>query len=191
MSMRVKLTLPRVAAVVALAAVVGVAATGTAAGLAKKKKVVLPTYTGVVSIEGTAPTGTDPTTAGNQYWIGTSISIPRAKKALQPGDVGVLGGGVENPGCTGSYGHPTASKGLLCIYPAFSPVPPGYHWPPADSATAEFMEIYNLANPSGEGFWEVWPYVVGNGRYGARLRLQAAGPGPVRFTATWAYKPAQ
>ena len=189
--MRVKLTLPRVAAVAALTAVLGVAATGTAAGLAKKKKAPPVTSYGVVSIEGTAPAGTDPTTAANQYWIGTSISIPKARKGLQPGDVGVLGGGVEIPDCTGSYTHPTAPKGKLCIYPASAPVAPGYVWPPPSSADAEFMEIYNLANPSGEGSWEVWPYIVGNGRLGVRLRLQADGPGPFRFTATWAYTPAK
>jgi hypothetical protein len=153
------------------------------------------TYTGSIAVEGTAPAGTvtaAPTT-GNpdlRYWIGTGVSIPGGKQIFQNGDVGVTGGALENPDCDGTFDVPTAPPGALCIYP-------GREIHVADPAdpndvdiTADEAEIVNIAK-NGEGNLQVMPWLTGsNGRYGARVEIQANGPGVVRFAATWAYTPA-
>jgi hypothetical protein len=177
--MRVHLTLPRVLAVSALAAAVGLAASSTAVGLGKTKRP--PTYTGVISIEGSAPAGTVTNDPALQVWGGGSISIPRARHRLQPGDVGVLAGGVEVPECSGSFSRPTAPAGKICIYPGVE----GGTTDPTD----DLADVLNVAK-NGEGAYEATPYIVGSGRYGARISVLAAGPGRFKFTATWAYTPA-
>ena len=40
---------------------------------------------------------------------------------------------------------------------------------------------------NGEGAFEATPWIVGTGRLGVRVEVQAAAAGRVRFTATWAY----
>jgi hypothetical protein len=168
------LTISRAAGVAALAVVLGVAATGTAFGTAKKPKPVT-TY-GVVSVDSTAPAGTDPKTA--PFWLGTSISIPKARHAMQQGDAGVLGGELENPSCQGSFTHPSAPKGTLCIYPGLED----------PDNTNDFADVTNVAK-NGEGSYEALPFVIGNGKFGVRLAVEAAAAGRFRFTATWAYTP--
>src|SRR5262245_35993323 len=133
------------------------------------------TYRGVFAVEGTAPTGTDPTTT--PYFLGGGITLPFSKTPLTPGDAGVIGGGLEPPDCDGDFLHPTAPKGRLCIYPG---VEAGGD---VDNDEADVLNVLK----NGEGAFEATPSVIGGGNLGVRVSVQAAAPGRVKFSATWAY----
>ena len=142
------------------------------------------TYYGSVGFEGyadpltvTSVTATSP--AGSHITQGGAvISLPRLTTPLEMGDAGIVGGGLEPPGCDGSFDNPTAPPGVLCIYP-------GHASTEADQ-TADTADILNI-NQTGEAAWDVNPYVLGAGRFGVRLEGTAAGPGRFKFFATWAY----
>jgi hypothetical protein len=133
------------------------------------------TYRGVFVVEDTAPAGTDPATA--PFFIGGGISLPFSKKPLTPGDAGVIGGGLEPPDCDGDFNHPSAPPGRLCIYPG---TPAGGD---VDNDEADVLNVLK----NGEGAWEATPFVIAGGNFGVRVSVQAAGPGRVKFSATWAY----
>jgi hypothetical protein len=169
------------------------------------------TYYGVVGFEGTAPAGTvpdgngvlDPAADGgsqtyykdaggvavlraNPYWIGGTITLPRSTKPIQPGDVSIAGGGIENADCTGTYANPTAPVGLLCIYPgAERDNDPASVTDPTtvgDVATID-AEVLNVFK-NGEGALDATPYLIGNGTTGVRIEVQAGFPRYVHQTCT-------
>ncbi len=135
------------------------------------------TYRGVFATEGTAPTGTDPAVPANVFFVGGGITLPWSSKVLESGDAGVVGGGLEPPDCDGSFQAPTAPAGILCIYPGFAVG--------GDVDTDEADVVNVLKN--GEGAYEATPYIVSGGHLGVRVEVQAAAPGRVKFSATWAY----
>jgi len=135
------------------------------------------TYTGVVSVESTAPAGTATADPTKQFRIGTGITLPQLAKRLAGDHVGVLGGGLELPDCVGDNQHPTAPPGELCIYPGVSA---------GGDVSATEADIQNVAL-NGEGAFEVVGYPLVDGLNGARIEVLAAGPGVVRFSAAWAY----
>jgi hypothetical protein len=145
------------------------------------------TYTGVISVEGTAPGAIDEygygATLAQPFYVGTSITLPYAAKGIESGDASVQGGGIENPGCEGTFEKPTAGPGLLCIYP-------GHEVDAEADIDANAAEILNILK-NGEGAIDATPYMINGGKQGVRLEVRAAAAGPVRFSATWAYQPAK
>ncbi len=133
------------------------------------------TYRGVFYVEGTAPTGTDPATL--PFFIGAGLSLPFAKQGLEPGDASITGGGIESPDCEGTFADPTAPKGKLCIYPGAEA---------GGDISADEADVLNVLK-NGEGAFEATPFIVGSGRLGVRVSVQAAAPGRVKFGGTWAY----
>jgi hypothetical protein len=135
------------------------------------------TYRGVIAVEGTAPVGTDAKTPATSYFVGDGITLPWTTVAMEPGDAGVVGGGLEQPDCEGHFGNPTAPAGKLCIYPGnFS----------GGEINDDEADVLNVLK-NGEGALEATPWIVGSGHLGVRVEVQAAAPGRVKFTATWAY----
>ena len=135
------------------------------------------TYRGVFAVEGTAPVGTDPAVAANTFFIGGGLSLPWSSKVLEPGDAGVIGGGLEVPDCEGSFENPTAPPGKLCIYPGLEPI---------GDVSADEADILNVLK-NGEGALEATPWIIAGGHLGVRVEVQAAAAGRVKFAATWAY----
>jgi hypothetical protein len=135
------------------------------------------TYRGVFAVEGTAPAVTDPTVPANVYFIGGGLTLPWSSKVLEPGDAGILGGGLEVPDCEGDFTTPTAPPGKLCIYPGFAS---------GGEINDDEADVLNVLK-NGEGALEATPYVISGGHVGVRIEVQAAAPGRVKFAATWAY----
>ena len=110
---------------------------------------------------------------------GASASFPLPlPKRLSLTNFGIVGGGVEDPECNGSFEKPTAPPGHLCIYPGNAK---GFY-------SEEEAEIQNIAK-NGEGNWDVMAYVASGtaGRYGFRIEAKANTAGPAKFFASWAY----
>ncbi len=168
-------------------------------------------YTGVFGVEGTVPAGTvpdgngvlDPAADGgsqtyykdaagvkvlraNPFWIGGTITLPRAAKAIQPGDVSIAGGGIENADCDGTYANPTAPAGLLCIYPGpqrdNDPTSVTDPTTLGDVATID-AEVLNVFK-NGEGALDATPYLIADGTNGVRIEIQAGFPRFVHQTCT-------
>jgi hypothetical protein len=135
------------------------------------------TYRGVFAVEGTAPAGTDPTVPANVYFVGGGLTLPWSSKVLEPGDAGVVGGGLEVPDCEGSFATPTAPRGKLCIYPGLEQ---------GGEISTDEADVLNVLK-NGEGALEATPWIVSGGHLGVRIEVQAAAPGRVKFAATWAY----
>lgn len=106
-----------------------------------------------------------------------SFPLPLPKR-LSLTNLGIVGGGVEDPTCDGSFEKPTAEPGHLCIYPGHEV---GYY-------SANEAEVQNI-NKNGEGNYDVIAYVGSGlaGRYGFRIEAKAATAGPAKFYASWAY----
>ena len=106
-----------------------------------------------------------------------SFPLPLPKR-LSLTNFGIVGGGVEDPECSGSFEKPTAPAGHLCIYPGKEK---GYY-------SEDEAEIQNIAK-NGEGNWDVMAYVANGvaGRYGFRIEAKADKAGAAKFFASWAY----
>ena len=106
-----------------------------------------------------------------------SFPLPLPKR-ISLTNVGIVGGGVEDPECTGSYEKPSAPAGHLCIYPGNKV---GYY-------SADEAEVQNISL-NGEGNYDAYVYLLSGvaGRYGFRIEAKANTAGPAKFYASWAY----
>lgn len=123
--------------------------------------------------------GTQWTAAAANSLSGTTASFPLPlPKRISLTSFGIVGGGVEDPECTGKYEQPTAPAGHLCIYPGHVE---GYY-------SKDEAEVSNIAL-NGEGNWDVNAYVLSGvaGRYGFRIEAKAKAAGAAKFFASWAY----
>jgi len=110
---------------------------------------------------------------------GVAVSFPLPlPKRVPLTNIGIVGGGVENPECTGSYEKPSAPAGHLCIYPGHTV---GYY-------SADEAEVQNISK-NGEGNLDAYVYLLSGvaGRYGFRIEAKANTAGPAKFYASWAY----
>ena len=109
--------------------------------------------------------------------LGPRWPLPLPKR-LNLTSFGIVGGGVEDPECGGTYEKPTAPAGHLCIYPGHTP---GYY-------SNDESEVTNI-NLNGEGNFDAVAYVLSGvaGRYGFRIEVKAKAAGIAKFFATWAY----
>jgi len=110
---------------------------------------------------------------------GAAVSFPLPlPKRVPLNQIGISGGGVEDPECAGSYEKPTAPAGHLCIYPGHKI---GYY-------SADEAEIQNISL-NGEGNLDAYVYLLSGvaGRYGFRIEVKANTAGPAKFYASWAY----
>ena len=106
--------------------------------------------------------------AKNDACMAVASIFPRPPGGINPEDMGIAGGLVENPYCAGDINDPAPAPGVLCIYPA-----------PDESV--------NLAL-NGEGSISAQAYPVYNGKYGFKVIWNAAGPGSAQFSAVWVYQ---
>ena len=106
-----------------------------------------------------------------------SFPLPLPKR-ISLTNVGIVGGGVEDPECTGSYEKPSAPAGHLCIYPGHKV---GYY-------SVDEAEVQNISL-NGEGNLDAYVYLLSGvaGRYGFRIEAKANTAGPAKFYASWAY----
>ena len=129
------------------------------------------------SIFGTIGTEWVAAAAGGANGATASFPLPLPKR-LNLTSFGIVGGGVEDPACDGTYEKPTAPAGHLCIYPGHTP---GYY-------SNDEAEVTNI-KLNGEGNFEAVAYVLSGvaGRYGFRIEVRALAAGTAKFFATWAY----
>ena len=114
-----------------------------------------------------------------QPCAGAAASFPLPlPKRISLTNVGIVGGGVEDPECNGSYEKPTAPAGHLCIYPGHTV---GFY-------SDEEAEVQNISK-NGEGNYDAYAYLLSGvaGRYGFRIEAKANTAGPAKFFASWAY----
>lgn len=156
------------------------------------------TVTGVVGAESSVWAAT---TLVN---YGASAAFPAPiRAALDNLHMGVQGGNIEDPECTGTFENPTAPAGHLCIYPGVT----------ANGATGDNLysdlesEVANITLNGDQAYnVNVYPMTGAAGIYGFRLDIQGkcasasttnTGPGQgtvddthpctTKFYATWAY----
>lgn len=106
-----------------------------------------------------------------------SFPLPLPKR-IGLTNIGIIGGGIEDPECSGSYEQPSAPQGHLCIYPGHKV---GYY-------SADEAEVQNIS-VNGEGNLDAYVYLLSGvaGRYGFRIEVKANTAGPAKFYASWAY----
>ncbi len=123
--------------------------------------------------------GTEWTAAAKGSLSGATASFPLPlPKRISLTSFGIVGGGVEDPECSGKYEQPTAPAGHLCIYPGHEA---GYY-------SKDEAEVANIAL-NGEGNLDVIAYLLSGvaGRYGFRIEAMAKAAGVTKFIASWAY----